>query len=353
MNLDFLQILNCLGGAVAAVEDGTVRWSTDDAQRLGLIAGTQLASLLPPDVTPETLPQLQQLSMPTLGAGMYAQIYPTERGCVLILHTGSPELSYASLAQTSRMLREPLDDILFTARSLFERLEELEDARIQAQTSRLNRGFYRLLRTASALSELQQSASSGAFSPERADLKKWLRDLSEHACSLVAATGKTLEIRLPAHHLYAEIDAPMLEQALWCLLSNAIRYSPEGATITLSLQERNGQCLFSMHNPISQPISLNDLSGGFTRPLSPESEQHGLGLGLVRAQQIVRLHSGVLLLECTPTGIFAATIRIPGHPDKDELRLLPVKIENSGGFSQILVELSDVLPDEVFDTRSL
>ena len=352
MDQDFLQILNLMGGAAFAIRGETVVWSSEGARRLGAEPGMPAQSLLPEGLSPESLGDVRMLSVPALGASVSAQVCPCGGGFVLVLHDTAPALSYDSLGQISRILSGPMDDILFTARSLFERLEEMEDPAIQAGTARLNRSFFRLLRTSASLNDLQSGARGMSFSPERTELRQWLRGMGEKLDSLVRAAGRTLELTLPQHHIYAQVDQVLLEQAILSLLSNAIRYSPEGSNVSLRAQEQNGHCLFILRNPVSEPVCLTDLAGSFTRPVGTP-DRHGLGLGLLRVQNAARLHGGVLLLECLPTGEFSASLRIPCAQAPDQLHVPPVRVDRAGGYSRMLVELSDVLPDEVFDTRNL
>ncbi len=348
MDQDFLQALNYVGSAAVLLRGEAVIWVSEAAERMGITLATPLTALLPDGISIVDFERLQQFSLPAPWAGNYAQLCPLHENWLLVLHSNTPALDYEALLQTSRMIREPMDDIMPIAQNLFVKLEEMENPTVQAQTARLNRSFYRLLRTSTSLTDLEQSISPKPFIPVRTELRKWLREGMLPVCSAVAATGKKLELDLPVGHLYAAIQEALLEQALLCLLSNAIRYSPEGATIRLRLRESHGQCLFTMENPIAGPVDLSVLSHSFHSP----KEGNRLGLGLLRVQNAARQHGGVLLLECTPEGSFRVTVRIPTKLDRAKVRLQLPEI-TEGGYSRMLVELSDVLPDSVFDTRNL
>lgn len=353
MDNTYMRFLNSLGGAIAVVENGNITWCSDMALSFGLAVGMPIGEILPQGVTPEELETIQQLGLPALGERIYANVCPTEEAIVLVLHENLSEINRNALAQISRMLRSPLNDIMSTSNRLFERLEEMEDPRIQAQTASLNRSFYQLMRTAASLSDMQQSAQEGMISPRRTELRSWLERIARPAMSAVRSAGRILEVNGPTGFLFAEIDAPVLEQALWCLLSNAIRYSSEGSTISLSLQKLDSQCLFTLRNQVTQPVQLNILTGGFTRPLMVEPDGHGLGLGILRAQRMIQQHGGVLMLSCSPQGEFMARFRIPGRLPQDTLRSKQLPPIRTGGFDQMLVELSDALPDEIYDSRNL
>ena len=351
MDQDFLQVLNYIGSTALLLQGDAVVWVSQAAERMGITTATSLYTLLPDGITAADFEQLQRFTLPAPWAGYYAQVCPLRKNWLLVLNSNALPLEYKAILQTSRMIREPMNDIMSTSQSLFAKLEEMESPTVQAQTAQLNHGFYRLLRTSISLTELEQSISPKPFIPVRTELRKWLRDGMRPVVSAVAATGKKLELELPTGHLYAGINEILLEQAILCLLSNAIRYSPERATIRLRLWENHGQCLFIMENPIAKPVDLTALSNSFSRTPSPD-ENKGLGLGLTRVQNAVKQHGGVLLLECTSEGNFRATMRIPSKPEQSDVRVhLPQITE--GGYNRMLVELSDVLPDSVFDSRNL
>ena len=342
MDQEFLQILNMADAAAAVIRDGTVVWCSDAARRMGLFPGTELGALLP---------EAEVFSLPALSGGVSARRLPLGDQTVLLLHGEAAPLTVDALGQISRVLNGPIEEIMFTGRSLFERLEALEDPAIQAGTARLTRNFYRLMRTSGALLDQYGSAHDESFLPERTDLRRWLRDMADRLCAATESAGRRLDVRLPERRLYVPADPALLEQALLALLSNAIRYSPPDSAVTLRLYEQSEHCFLNLRNAISVPVSFPDLGGAFTRPLGPEDQ--GLGLGLRRVQQIARLHGGTLLLECTPEGCFSATVCIPCRREDVDLRMPAAPVDRSGGYDRMLVELADVLPDEAFDSRNL
>lgn len=350
MDTELLRFLDSLGGAIAVIEEGHIAWCSREALTFGVTIGAPLELLLPLGIGEEELRGARQIGLPNLGKRVYARICPTGSALVMVLREEMQQVDVNALAQTSRMIRIPLNEIMSTSRKLFERLEDMEDPAIQAQTASLNRGFYQLLRTASAILELQQEEIP--IHPRRMELKGWLERVMLPAASAVGTTGRTLQVTLPSAMVFAQADAPALEKALWCLLSNAIHYSPEGSVISLHLQKTENQCLFTMQNPVSQPVQLGALSGGFGHPLTVEADCGGLGLGILRAQRIIRQHGGALLLSCTPEGDFSAAFRLPSRLESSQVRSA-LHTEELGGFNRMLVELSDVLPDENYDSRNL
>ena len=90
-------------------------------------------------------------------------------------------------------------------------------------------------------------------------------------------------------------DRSALKQALRIFVDNAIKYTPEGGTITLSCRKEEKFCRITVTDT-GIGISENDLSRIFERfyradpARSQRSDGHGLGLSIARI--IVRAHGG-------------------------------------------------------------
>ena len=93
-------------------------------------------------------------------------------------------------------------------------------------------------------------------------------------------------------------DDRRVRQALFNLLSNAIGFSPQGETITLSAQRLKDAVRFSVtdHGP-GIPADLQDRVFGWFETHSLGSRHRGTGLGLSLVRSFVELHGGTVTLD--------------------------------------------------------
>lgn len=109
-------------------------------------------------------------------------------------------------------------------------------------------------------------------------------------------------------------DAARLYQAISNLVSNAIKFSPQGKTISLSVAREGDRVLFAVADE-GPGISADDTTRLFTpferlsaQPTAGETS-HGLGLSI--AHEIVRLHGGAIRVTSTPGAGAVFTLVLP------------------------------------------
>ena len=110
--------------------------------------------------------------------------------------------------------------------------------------------------------------------------------------------GKSLDYQI-AEHVTVVGDPDRLKQVISVLLDNAIKYSPPGGAVTLTLQKTDRQARLTVANP-GEPIppdQLGRLFERFYRADASRGEQSGFGLGLPIAAAIAAEHKGSLKAE--------------------------------------------------------
>jgi signal transduction histidine kinase len=127
------------------------------------------------------------------------------------------------------------------------------------------------------------------IAPRPSDLDAICRDIIEEVSS--ANGGRRIAYH-PGADGAGEWDPDRIGQVLSNLLTNAVRYSPEDAAVSVAWHALGDRRVISVHNegpPIDQALLAN-LFEPFERGRSAASGGTGLGLFIVR--EIVRAHGG-------------------------------------------------------------
>ena len=102
-----------------------------------------------------------------------------------------------------------------------------------------------------------------------------------------------VELHELAHQRQA--DPVRLQQVLWNLLQNAVKFTPEGGRVTARLQRAGNEARLSIEDTGQglEPGLLPNLFQMFRQADSRANLRHGgLGIGLALVRQLVELHGG-------------------------------------------------------------
>ncbi len=240
-------------------------------------------------------------------------------GAVIVLHdiTRLHQLETIRrdfVANVSHELRTPITSIKGFVETLRDGgVHSLEDTDkflgiISRQTDRLNSIIEDLL----TLSELEQT-ERGNIGMEFAQLKSVLQGAI--AICEPKASAKDIQIRLQCDDdLKANINAPLLEQAVTNLIDNAIKYSEMKSSIEILAKSEDTEIAISVtdHGCGIEKVHLPRLFERFYRVDRARSrELGGTGLGLSIVRHIVLAHGGQISVESVPGKGSTFTILLP------------------------------------------
>ena len=159
-------------------------------------------------------------------------------------------------------------------------------------------------------------SDNGLITPGSAkiNLEEIVRRLFEYYSLLAEERG--IELRLNGSSCI-QGDSLMLHRAISNLLSNAVRYTPAGATIEVFIESNANTVTLSVVNP-GETIPSEHLKKLFDRfyradPARREGESHNAGLGLAISRSIVEAHHGRIW--CTSSdGVTAFHLEFPHRP---------------------------------------
>ena len=133
-----------------------------------------------------------------------------------------------------------------------------------------------------------------ALSPQPINLVTFCRELLQE----IPSNQRQLEFVGRFKPLLAEVDQTLLRSILINILSNAIRYSPAGSLVQLSLSQRQHQAIFKVKDEGIGilPADLPHLFEPFYRGKNA-SNIPGTGLGLSIVKQLVEIQRGDIKVE--------------------------------------------------------
>ncbi|WHY86330.1 cell wall metabolism sensor histidine kinase WalK [Neobacillus novalis] len=107
----------------------------------------------------------------------------------------------------------------------------------------------------------------------------------------------TFNRRLPDHAIFVEIDEDKMTQVLYNIISNALKYSPEGGQVTFSIKEREDKIIVSIADQ-GMGIPKENIAKVFDRFYRVDKARTrklgGTGLGLAIAKEMVNVHGGAI-----------------------------------------------------------
>lgn len=180
---------------------------------------------------------------------------------------------------------------------LLETIGGEEQRSIVEKIHNQNDRLIRIINTASMLGELENTEM---INFEELDLLDLLEKVSTEFAPQLEEKGMALEC--PAHGIYQAYANPIIEEAFSNLVSNGIKFSPEGSRLILGILDEGS----------SWKVTFTDFGIGvsdehkdviFTRFKRVSSEEiKGCGLGLAIVKKIIELHDGEVGVHNNPLG---------------------------------------------------
>lgn len=149
-----------------------------------------------------------------------------------------------------------------------------------------------------------------------ADLVQLVAETVETAELLGEQQGVIVAFHLPEAPVLVRVEAGRIRQLLMNLLTNAIKYTPQGGAVEVSLAASDGEAVLMVRDT-GIGIATGDLPHVFERfwradpARSRTGDRPGVGLGLAIAKWIVEAHEGTIDVQSRPGRGTTFTVRLP------------------------------------------
>lgn len=275
------------GLLIAHHNSGERQWQTDDAQMLNevsvqLAIAIQQAELLAQ--TQASLAKEKQLN------AFKSQI----------------------IATVSHEYRTPLTSILAAASTLVKHSQQLDESKQERFLGIIEqKARYMSKLVDNMLLVNQFELEKPKFQPIRLDLLQFFSDLIEQERETVGDRHELI-FQITGNNQDFWGDRGLLQQIFTNLISNAIKYSPDGGTVEFHLIGKESQVLFYIKDQgIGIPIAdQENLFQSFSRGSNVDTIP-GTGLGLAIAKACVELHGGDITLSSQVGQGTKVTVSLP------------------------------------------
>jgi signal transduction histidine kinase len=152
--------------------------------------------------------------------------------------------------------------------------------------------------------------------PERVDLRDLIHECVDLFAPLIAPKAVSMTTHLCPEPIFADLDHDRILQVLSNVIGNALKFSPNGGTIELSVRKQETQV----------EISVTDTGPGISEQATAQiferysqlkmNDRRGLGLGLYIAKWIIDAHKGRIWVtsDVGKGSTFSFTLPLPAVP---------------------------------------
>ena len=214
------------------------------------------------------------------------------------------------VSNVSHEFRTPLTSILGYVELLLDDDDRLAESH-REPLNIIRRNSQRLLGLVSDL--LTSRSGQLIVSPQAVDVAELVRASISAALPRAAAANVRLQADTP-ERMDAHVDSVRMSQVLDNLVSNAIKYSPDGGDVVVSL-EAEDSTLVCRVSDTGMGMSEKDQAEVFTKFFRTSNVRNtsipGVGLGLPISKAIVEAHGGSIHVRSTPGEGTTFTVKVP------------------------------------------
>jgi signal transduction histidine kinase len=250
--------------------------------------------------------QRERARLKALGVEQELQAYAEELEAANRKLKEANETKDHFLSIASHELKTPVTTIRGQAQLMIRRLSKQKDLspEMEAISTTLTKINDQTTRLTALIDDLMDVSSIRAGKVElnkrKCDLKDICQEVVEDQRLL---SGRSITLDMPTAPVKMQVDCERLAQVFVNLISNAVKYSPEGTPIEVTLGKQDTTALIQVRDygkGISKDQQERIFETFYRTPDAQSSSKRGLGLGLAISKDIIERHDGRIWCESEP-----------------------------------------------------
>ncbi len=339
------ELLRIIDLPAFAVSDGCITHANDAALQREVKISAQIAPLL---ITgKEDYPSFTEgrlhLRLCIANTVWDASVTKAAGTDVFLLEHSFKESELRILSLAALQLRGPLTELM----ALTDRLSK-EDPTL---TAKLSRSLLSMQRLVGNMADAPRYTNAVNYQMQTKNVTAYFSEIMEKAGMLLEQAGYQYAYEVPAEEVFALISPERLERAIYNLLSNAMKFSPAGSTISVSLKKRGEMLMLTVSDEGTgfAGVENGNIFSRYLREPAIEDGRVGMGLGMLYVCAAASAHNGTVLVRQSEAGGLSVTMTLSTKENHlGTFHSDIVSIDYSGGRDHALLELSDVLPPELY-----
>lgn len=271
---------------------------------------------------------------------------------LVILEADNTQAQLQSLALAAQHIRTPLSNIMAMTDMLLKNDDLRKSDEVLAQTVRINRSLNQIQRMVCDMSDTWQYSNWQNIRKTAVNITAVFNEVMEKAAATLAEANIHLHYTGINEPLTCLADVQMLERAIYNLISNSIKFSDGENSIHAQLSVSGNMLHFSVMDSGNQaPANLQRaLFSRFLREPGLEEGIFGIGLGMMLIRSVAIAHGGTILIDHPKEKCNRVTMTLEISDSDIATPILSVT-DYAGGRDHALLELSDILPVEMYDPK--
>lgn len=231
-------------------------------------------------------------------------------------------------SNVSHELRTPLTLILGPVETLLSRSDNL-DAKVHEALLLIHANSLRLLKLINDLLDLTRlDQGVNVLRKKTVPIGPFVKGIVESVRHLGLSKRLRIKVEEGNPHVEAIIDPARMEKVLINLLTNAIKYTPAGGTITVRWTDSESDTSIEVEDT-GVGIPAEDLPKIFDRfhqvRSNATNKNQGVGIGLALVKELVEEHKGKIEVESEMGKGTLFRIRLPADQSASELEEMPAE----------------------------